>query len=127
MVRLKLGFEGSFNSVDYRCGGEEGCSVGPRTETGGSGFKKFLGTMRRKPSGVAEKGWTIVDGILSRCSISGPGCFSPYISNLRLARSGLHDQGDISPQNSGESRYQHDDMSIDRLVHWQLWALVEES
>jgi hypothetical protein len=54
-------------------------------------------------------------------------CFSPYISNRGRARSGSHDQDDISPQSIGESPCQHDDKSIDRLVRWQLWALVEES
>ena len=51
--------------------------------------------MGRKPIGVAQKGWTNVDGLLSPCSISGPGCFFPYISNLRLVKFGSHDQDDI--------------------------------
>jgi hypothetical protein len=77
-----------------------------------------------KPSGVAGKGWTIESGSLPRCSISWPGCFSPYIDSPGRVKFGSHDRDDISPQSIGESLCQHDDMSIDRHVRWRLWALV---
>ena len=64
---------------------------------------------------------------LSRLSLGRQAAF-PLIFPTEGAQDPAYMIGVIfHAKGSGELPCQHDDMSIDRLVRWQLWALVEES
>jgi hypothetical protein len=77
-------------------------------------------------TGAAEKGWPTEGVFVQSCPVLQPGCFSFDTSNLRLAKSGSHDRGDISPRSIAESLSRYGYRSIDQPASSTLVGLVGE-